>query len=183
VAHELLTVYGPGGTVESVEALVDTGATQTTVTESFAARVGLPRRGPAPVETNDGIRIFQWSDGWVAMRGLAPVHVPLWIAPDDVEPAIGETTLSELGAVLVFPAPQYEGVPPAPTGGPPYIAPNAYEAAGRSKMAQGWTGRVSANLTVCASCPERRPGLIDRCGACGCPTATRALTSCPLGKF
>ena len=179
-----MTVYGPGGTHLTLRVLVDTGDTQTVLPERLAQQLNLPRLGTAPVQTNNGTVPWTWSKAWISVRGLHPVEVPVWIAPDSVDAAVGEVTLAALGAKLVFPPPHYEETPPHPETGGLGVVTAPPRAARRTAPSPGLLGKMAANLSVCAGCVNRVPGtLVDICGACGCPTRTRALTSCPLGYF
>ncbi len=180
MTDERITVYGPKASVE-MSLRVDTGARNTIIPESVATRLGL--EGPyVQVSTYGRTVTWQVADGYVASHGVTPVRAPIWIAPDGETPALGETAMAALGYKIVRPAPSpnFELHLKSPAAGaaqlqtPSGFAPLPFDAAELT---------YSDRLAVCRSCPNLRPGLIDTCGACGCPVRTRALSSCPQGRF
>lgn len=167
---ETTTVYGPAASVQ-LPLRVDTGAKNTILEASMAARLGLPDLGPASVDTYGMPVTWRLSEGYVATPGLEPVRVPIWIAPDGSVPALGETAMATLGYKLVRPAPN---IVTAPLRSPAAAAAQPGDDFG-----------YAYRLGVCRSCPDLHSGLIDRCSLCGCPVRSKALfaNGCPAGRF
>ena len=91
-----LTLIGPMGERETVEALVDTGATFTTIPRETLRRLGVEPRRQVRLRLADGRSHIQ-DLGWVAMEidGLEEV-TPVLFGEADAPPAIGAVTLESL---------------------------------------------------------------------------------------
>jgi len=81
----------------SVDALVDTGSSHTSLPESLLVELGIEREGMLRCELADN-RVVEYPVGETRLRieGLERT-VPVLFAPDDEMPLLGATTLEILG--------------------------------------------------------------------------------------
>ena len=84
----------------TVNALVDTGSTHTTVPASVLERLGIEPESRRRFELADGRRV-EYSTGYARIRyGDDGAIVQVVFAPEDVSPSIGATTLENLNLAV-----------------------------------------------------------------------------------
>jgi predicted aspartyl protease len=174
--HDTIAIYGPKGVVER-SALVDTGAKYTVVRSADAVALGLEMGSDVPVITNGGTVVWHASHAFVSAGGLQPVDVPVWIAPDGVETALGETTMAALGYKLVRPPPQYDEVP-----GVAAVASAAQMGVPAPNLPRPNEFLYAARQAVCQGC-EFSDGTGVPCSLCRCSLEKRMAAGCPIGRF
>ena len=85
-----------GQRFEAVEALVDTGSSNTSMPSSLLTRLGVHPYGCAEFELADGsVREFEMGYARVKVTGREGITQVVF-APEDLEPRLGHITLSEL---------------------------------------------------------------------------------------
>ena len=89
-----------GGEFLSINALVDTGSTHTTVPASLLQRLGVAARNRRSFRLADN-RVVQYATGQILVRyGDDEDMVPVIFGPDDIDPCIGATTLEILSLAV-----------------------------------------------------------------------------------
>lgn len=92
-----ITLIGPSGERETLEALVDTGASFTTVPASVLERLGVRPHRSMRFRLADG-RLADWPLGWVTVEidGQREQSIVAF-GPEDSPPLLGVHTLQSMG--------------------------------------------------------------------------------------
>jgi len=92
-----ITLIGPTGASETMEALVDTGASFTTVPASVLERLGVRPHRSMRFRLADG-RLADWPLGWVTVEidGQREQSIAAF-GPEDSPPLLGVHTLESMG--------------------------------------------------------------------------------------
>jgi clan AA aspartic protease len=96
---EIANPYQPNRSVIVEEALVDTGATRTTIPRSMAADIGLEVRGSASVQTAAGVKRIDRSFAQVKLNDRETIG-DIFISDDYPGVLIGVITLESLGLAV-----------------------------------------------------------------------------------
>src|SRR6266508_2040782 len=86
-----------GSTFESIEALVDTGATNTALPASLLRRLGVPPQSKSGYRIADGSRLeLDVGRTWVSVDGQQEFKQVVF-GPEGSRPVLGAVTLEEMG--------------------------------------------------------------------------------------
>lgn len=96
VAIRISNPFDPDREVEVPDAMVDTGATITTIPRDIANQLGLTSRGQVRVRTASGVEMVDRSVAWVEIQGKDG-FTPISISDSYPGILIGVVTLETLG--------------------------------------------------------------------------------------